>query len=126
MGELLWARASVLVLAAALTAGSAAAAGQGTDSCRAQVDALRHRIDGPDAKQQSDHELLGGLTAGQAGAPRENWFGSPPQVKRLLRRLDEAEELADNGDGAACWQTVEQVREALLEAGPPGYAPGDG
>lgn len=95
----------------------------GVEACRVHISSLRYRIGGAEALDESDHELLGGLSAAEAGAPRENWFGEPPEREVLLLKLQDAVALAEAGDGAACLRLVEEVRSAIAE---PGGLGGDG
>lgn len=96
----------------------------GVQACRVHISSLRYQIGGEDALEEGDHELLGGLSAAEAGAPRENWFGDPPEQEALLVKLDEATDLAASGDGAGCMQLVEEVRATIAEPG--GIGSGDG
>lgn len=102
------------------------AAGGEAGACRAEISRLRYRVGGEEGLKKGDHELLGGLTADQAGEPEENWFGSPPDKEATLDKLDEAAELAGNGDGEGCQAIVEEVQRALAESGKEGKADSGG
>ncbi len=91
------------------------ATGEGSD-CRAEVSQLRYQIAGEEGLKEGDHELLAGLTPEEAGAPEENWFGSPPETEAMLEKLEEAGTLAADGDVEGCRALVQEVRKAVEDS----------
>ncbi|MEX2630195.1 MAG: hypothetical protein WD341_09685 [Tistlia sp.] len=122
MNRLLTSATLALFLAAALNAGSTLAAneenvqsGGDAEACLSEISNLRQKIGEDEDVKEGDHELLGGLTAEEAGQPPESWHGSPPGKENMLAQLDDAEALAEEGDAEGCHALVEQVQEALFD-----------
>lgn len=88
----------------------------GITACRTEISKLRYQVAGEEGLKEGDHELLGGLSAEEAGQPEENWFGSPPEKEAAMEKLDEAGKLAADGDVEGCQAMVEEVRLALRPA----------
>lgn len=110
-------RHAPLALAAALTLGSAMPAAA---ACADDVAALEERLaqlppEGQEEEQVELNTTGGEVTVGaeQSEEPTDSWFGPVPSVEGARLQLDNARELAEDGDEAGCQGHVDQAREIV-------------
>lgn len=104
---------SKMYLFAAIT-GVTLAASQVEPNCASRIDAaLAHPAVVSDTAVKDDGKVTKYQDGGPA-TPRENWFGSKPELSAVLSHLDIAEEALANGDMPTCNAKMDQV-ESILE-----------
>lgn len=90
------------------------AAGQAEANCSDRIDAaLDHPAIVSDTAVKDDGKVTKYQDGGPA-TPRENWFGSKPELSAVLAHLDAAKEALNKGDMPTCNVKMDQV-EAILE-----------
>lgn len=75
-----------------------------------------------EVQEQTDNgeaiEEDGGTTVYQEegpAAPRENWFGSPPDKAKVMEHVEAAKEARDAGDSETCLQEVQQAEKIMAD-----------
>lgn len=88
-------------------------AGQVEPNCASRIDAaLAHSAVVSDNAVKDDGKVTKYQDGGPA-TPRENWFGSKPELSTVLSHLDTAKDALAKGDMPTCNANMDQVESIL-------------